>query len=182
MNKQEKSREIDALREALQGAPPVFVLGQVGLTVGQSSVLRKKVRAAGSRYRVVKNRVALRALKDTPLAPLAPHLKGPTAIAWCAKDVAPLAKALDEFMKDHQGLSLKAGLVDGRMLDPQALKALASLPSREVLVARLLGVLNGPLVRLLRVLQEPARTLVATIDQIGKKKQEATPAAAGPDA
>jgi large subunit ribosomal protein L10 len=181
MNRQEKSQEIEALREALQGGPPVFVLGQIGLTVGQASTLRKKVRATGSRYRIVKNRIALRALKDTPLAPLAPHLKGPTALAWCRKDAASLAKALDEFMKDHQGLSLKAGLVDGRMLDPQALKALASLPSREVLIARLLGVLNGPLVRLLRVLQEPARTLVVSLDQIAKQK-EAAPAAAGPDA
>jgi len=181
MNKQEKGQQIDALRQALEGAPPVFVLGQIGLTVGQASTLRKKVRATGSRYKVVKNRMALRALKDTPLAALAPHLKGPTAIAWSTKDVAALAKALDEFMKDHQGLSLKAGLVEGRMLDPQALKALASLPSREVLVARLLGVLNGPLVRLLRVMQEPARTLVATLEQIAKQK-EASPAAAGPDA
>jgi len=181
MNKQEKSQEIEALRQALEGTPPVFVLGQIGLTVGQSSALRKKVRATGSRYKVVKNRMALRALKDTPLEALAPHLKGPTAIAWSAKDAAGLAKALDEFMKDHQGLSLKAGLVDGRLLDPQALKALAMLPSREVLVGRLLGTLNGPLIRLLRVMSEPARTLVATLDQIAKQK-EAPPAAAGADA
>ena len=175
MNRQEKSQAIDGLRQELQGAPPVFVLTQSGLTVGQAAVLRKKVRATGSRYKLVKNRLALRALKDTPLEALAPHLKGPTALAWSARDVAALAKALEEFMKDHQGLSLKAGYMDGRLLDAQGLKVLAQLPSREVLVARLLGALNAPVARLLRVMREPARALVCVVDQIGRKK-DATPA------
>jgi large subunit ribosomal protein L10 len=175
MNKQEKAHEVENLRQDLGTAPTAFVLAYRGLTVNQVSALRKKVRAAASRYRVVKNRLALRALKATPLEGLASHLKGPTAIAYGAADPAALAKALDEFTRDNQGLQVKAGLVEGRVLTPRQIEALASLPTREVLVARLLTVMNGPAVRLLTVLKGPARSLVRALEQIAKKK-EAAPA------
>ena len=170
MNKQEKGQEISSLAEALKAQPPLFVLEYRGLTVNQVSALRKKVRATASRYKVVKNRLALRAVKGTPFEALAPHFKGPTAIAYSTKDPAALAKALEEFSKDNQGVTVRAALVDGRVVDARAVKALASLPSREVLVSQLLTVLNGPMVRLLTVLKGPARNLVYAIDQIGKKK------------
>ena len=171
MNKQEKAREIESLRSELQSQPPTFVLAYRGLTVNQVSALRKKVRATSSRYRVVKNRLALRVIKGTPYEGLAPHFEGPTAIATCSKDPSALAKALDEFTKDNQGLQVKAGLVDGRVIDPQSIKALASLPSREVLVSRLLSVLNGPMVRLVTVMKAPARGLVRVLDEIARKKE-----------
>jgi len=181
MNKQEKTQEIEALRSALQSNPPTFVVAYRGLSVNQVSALRKKVRATSSRYRVVKNRLALRVIQGTPYEGLAPHFEGPTAIAYSSKDPAALAKALEEFTKDNQGLQIKAGLIDGRVVDPQAIKALATLPTREVLVARLLSVLNGPLVRLLTVMQSPARGLVRALDEISRKKTqggEAAPEAA----
>ncbi len=181
MNKQEKGREVAVLKETLGGAPTAFVLAYRGLTVNQISALRKKVRATASRYRVVKNRLALRALKDTGLQPLSDQLKGPTAIAFGAKDPSALAKALAEFIKDNQALQLKAGFVDGRVLTPQEIKVLADLPSREVLIARLLSVLNGPMVRLVTVLKGPARGLVQALDQIARKK-DATPGGAPPEA
>src|SRR5882724_7412237 len=109
MNKQEKSQEVESLKQALIGAPTAFVLACKGLTVNQVSVLRKKVRASSGRYRVVKNRLALRAIRETPLKVLTPHLKGPTAIAYSAKDPSALAKAIEEFAKDNQGLQVKAG-------------------------------------------------------------------------
>jgi large subunit ribosomal protein L10 len=170
MNKQEKGQEIEGLREILRAAPPTFILAYRGLTVNQVSALRKKVRAASSRYRVVKNRLALRVLRETPLKDLAGHFKGPTAIAYSAKDPAALAKALDEFIKDHQGLQIKAGYVDGRVIGAGDIKALADLPSREILVARLIGVLHAPVVRLLTVLQGPALSLVRVMDQIARAK------------
>jgi len=173
MNKQEKQQEMDALREALKGAPSTFVLAYRGLTVNQVSALRKRVRATASRYRVVKNRLALRVLKETPLQALSGHFKGPTAIAYGGKDPSALAKALEEFGKDNQGLQVKAGFVDGRAIDPQGVKALASLPPREVLVSRFLAVLNGPMVRLLTVMKGPARNLVQALDQIARKKEKA---------
>lgn len=182
MNKQEKAQEIEALKSALESRPPTFVLAYRGLTVNQVSALRKKVRATSSSYRVVKNRLALRVIKGTPYEGLASHFEGPTAIAYSRKDPAALAKALEEFTKENQGLQVKAGLVDGRVIDPQAIKALASLPSREVLVTRLLSVLNGPMVRLVMVMKAPARGLVRALDEIARKKQATEGGAPTPDA
>jgi large subunit ribosomal protein L10 len=171
MNKQEKAQEIEALKNELSSRPPTFVLAYRGLTVNQVSLLRRRVRAASSRYRVVKNRLALRVIKGTPYEGLAPHFEGPTAIAYSSKEPAALAKALDDFTRENQGLQLKAGLVDGRVIDAQTVKTLASLPAREVLVARLLSVLTGPMVRLVTVMKAPARGLVRAMDEIARKKE-----------
>src|SRR5881628_2261020 len=119
MNKQEKTQEMEALKSELSSRPPTFVLAYRGLTVNQVSALRKKVRATSSRYRVVKNRLALRVIKGTPYEALAPHFEGPTAIAYSRKDPSALARTLEEFSKENQGLQVKAGLVDGRLIDPQ---------------------------------------------------------------
>ena len=180
MNKQEKTQEIDALKGLLQATPPTFVLSFSGLTVNQVSALRKKVRASSSRYRVVKNRLALRVIKGTPYEGLAPHFEGPTAIAYSSKEPAALAKALEDFTRENQGLQVKAGLVDGRVIDAQTVKTLAALPRREVLVSRLLSVLNGPMVRLVTVMKAPARGIVRALDEIARKK-ETQGAAPAPD-
>jgi len=182
MNKQEKTQEIDALKGLLQATPPTFVLSFSGLTVNQVSALRKKVRASSSRYRVVKNRLALRVIKGTPYEVLAPHFEGPTAIATSVKDAAALAKVLDEFTKDNQGLQVKAAWVDGRLVDKAAVKALATLPSREVLLARLLGALKSPMTRLVMVLKAPHRDVVRAMNEIAKKKQETSGGAPEPGA
>ncbi len=173
MNKQEKAREVESLRQALAGCPTAFVLAYRGLTVNQVSSLRKKVRATSSRYQVVKNRLALRALKETPLEGLVSHFKGPTAIAYGGRDPAALAKALGEFTRDNQGLQVKAGLVEGRVVTSKQIESLAALPAREVLVARLLSVMNGPAVRFVTVLKGPARALVRALDQIAAQKKGA---------
>jgi large subunit ribosomal protein L10 len=171
MNKQEKASEIDALKSALAGGPAAFVVAPKGLTVNQVSTLRRKVRASSGRFKVVKNRLALRALKGTPYEPLAPHLKGETAIAYSAADPGPLAKVISDFIKDNQGLSIKGGVVDGRLVSAAEVKAIADMPPRPVLVARLLGALRQPMVRLVTVLQGPARGLVRAMDEIAKKKE-----------
>ena len=182
MNKQEKSQEMEALKNVLQGQPPTFVLAYRGLTVNQVVALRKKVRATSSRYRVVKNRLALRVIKGTPYEGLAPHFEGPTAIAYSTKDPASLAKVLDDFTRDNQGLQVKAALVDGRIVDPRSIKTLASLPSREVLVGRLLGALNAPMTRLVMVMKAPHRNLVRVMDEIARKKEQTSQDAAAPGA
>jgi len=182
MNKQEKASEIDALRNALAGGPAAFVVAPRGLTVNQVSTLRRKVRASQGRFKVVKNRLALRALKGTPYEPLAPHLKGETAIAYSAADPAPLAKAIEDFSKDNQGLAIKGGVVDGRVVSAAQIRAIADMPPRPVLVARLLGALRQPMVRLVTVLQGPARGLVRVMDEIARKKESGGAAPAGPEA
>ena len=171
MNRQEKAEEIASLKEAFKDGLPTFVLAYRGLTVNQVVSLRKKVRGASSRYRVVKNRLALRSLKETPLEPLSPHFEGPTAIAYGSGEPTTLAKVLDEFAKGHEGLSIKAGFVDGRVMSPEEFKALAHLPSRGVLMAMFMSALQAPISGLLRVMAGPARALVQTLDQIAKKKE-----------
>lgn len=177
MNKQEKAAEIESIKSALAGGHAAFVVAPKGLTVNQVSALRRKVRANHGRFRVLKNRLALRAIADGPYAPLAPHLKGESALAYGAADPAPLAKAIEEFSKDHQGLTIKAGIVDGRLVGAKEIRAIADLPPRPVLVARLLGTLKQPMVRLVTVLQGPARGLVRAMDEIAKKKEGGSPAA-----
>jgi large subunit ribosomal protein L10 len=181
MNKQEKASEIDALGAAVKGAPTAFVLAPKGLTVNQVSTLRRRIRASRGSFRVVKNRLALRAIKGSPLEGLAPHFKGETAIAYSAADPAPLAKVIQEFGKENQGLTIKAGFVDGRLVTPADIGAIADMPPRPILVARLCGVLMQPMVRLVTVLKSPHRDVVRVIDEIGRKKEGGEAAPAGPE-
>ena len=182
MNKQEKASEIDALKNALAGGPVAFVVAPKGLTVNQVSTLRRKVRASQGQFKVIKNRLALLALKGTPYEPLSPHLKGETAIAYSSADATPLAKVLEDFSKDNQGLAIKGGVVDGRLVSAADIRAIAVLPPRPMLVARLLGALQQPMVRLLTVLQGPARGLVRAMDEIARKKETGGAAPAEPEA
>lgn len=172
MNRTEKTAEIEVLRQGFQQAQNAVLVGFAGLTVTQVNELRRKVRDTDSSYRVVKNRLALRSLKETPLEPLSPQFEGPTAIAWGAGEPTALAKVLNDFARDNQGLTIKAGFVDGRLMGAEEVRALAVLPSREVLIARLLGALTAPVSGLLRVMSGPARALVRTLDQIAKNKKE----------
>jgi len=180
MNKQEKAAEIEALESALKSGPTAFILAPKGLTVNQVTALRRKIRATAGSYRVVKNRLALRAIKGSPLESLAAHFKGETAVAYSAADAAPLAKVIEDFSKDNQGLKIKAGLVDGRVVGLPEIRAIADMPPRPVLVARLLGVLMQPMTRLVRVLKEPHRGVLRAMDEIAKKKEAAPQEAAGP--
>jgi large subunit ribosomal protein L10 len=182
MNKQEKGAEIEALQAVLKGGPAAFVLAPKGLTVNQVTTLRRKVRATQGQMKVVKNRLALRAIKGTALEPLSSHFKGETALAWTSADPAPLAKVIDEFAKDHQGLAIKAGLVEGRAVAAAQIKVIADLPPRPVLVARLLTVLNAPMTRFVTVLKGTHTAVVRAMDEIAKQKGTGAADAAPPSA
>ncbi len=171
MNREEKSREIELLAKDLQSGPATIVLAPHGLTVNQIAGLRKKVKANASHYRVVKNRLAVRALKETPLQELSEHFRGPTAIAYCDADPAPLAKIIGEFSKANKGLQIKAAFLDGRVVGPSEIRTLAELPPRPMLVARFLGALNAPMRGLVGVLKAPIRDLVRVIEAIGRNKE-----------
>jgi large subunit ribosomal protein L10 len=170
MNRQEKIEEVERLTEALKGGPPAILVNQHGLTVNEVSSLRSQIRATFSKYKVIKNRLALRALKETPLAGLAAYMKGPTAIAYSEAEPAPLAKVIDQFAKENKGLQVKGGFVDGRVIGPDEVKMLADLPPRPILVSRFLAVLNAPMSRLLSVLNAPVRDLARVMDEIARKK------------
>ena len=164
----EKAGTIEELRKRLGGATAAVLTEYRGLTVQQISELRKQLKAASAEYRVVKNRLARVAIEGSPLASLRPHLTGPTGVVIGRKDPAAVAKALQGFAKANPALQLRVGVVDGQLLDPQGLKAVADLPSREVLRGQIVGVLQGPLAQLVGLLQAPQRGLAYVLAERGK--------------
>ena len=171
MNRSEKEQEVESLRESLKGINSAFLFGYRGLTVNQVSDLRARVRRSASTYKVLKNRLAARAFEATQLEPLKNHMVGPIAIAFNLREPVALAKALTDFAKENPALEFRAGLLEGRPVGAAEFQSLASLPSREVLVARFLGALTSPLVAFQRVLLAPIRDLAMALDQVAKKKQ-----------
>jgi large subunit ribosomal protein L10 len=166
-----KEQHVESLRKQLEGVKSAFLFGYRGLTVNQVSDLRAKIRKTSSTYQVLKNRLAARALESTPLAPLREHLKGPLALTYNPKEPVALAKVLHEFAKENPLLEFKAGLLEGKVLQASDVQALATLPSREVLLGQLLGQMTSPLASFQRVLLAPVRDFAMVLDQIAGKKK-----------
>jgi large subunit ribosomal protein L10 len=165
---QAKTETIEAVKARLAGATSAVLTEYRGLTVQQLSDLRKQLKAASAEYRVVKNRLARIAVEGSPLAPLRPYLKGPTGVVIGRKDPAAVAKTLAAFTKANPALLVRVGVIDGQVLEPQALKAVADLPSRDALRAQLVGTVQGPLVALVSVLNAPLRELAYVLSERGK--------------
>jgi large subunit ribosomal protein L10 len=165
----EKAGAIEELRKRLGGATAAVLTEYRGLTVHQISELRKQLKAASAEYRVVKNRLARVAIEGSPLAALRPHLTGPIGVVIARKDPATVAKALQGFAKTNPALQLRVGVVDGQLLDPQGLKAVADLPSREALRSQLVGAIQGPLAQLVGLLRAPQRELAFILAERGKQ-------------
>ena len=131
MNRTEKQQLIDDLHKELEASPHAVLVDFKGLSVPAATEFRKRMRASGSRYRVVKNSLALRAAKGTPLESLGDKLVGTTGIAYSSDDPVALAKVLVDFAKDHPALALKVGVVSGsQMLDAAGVKNLSTMPAR----------------------------------------------------
>jgi large subunit ribosomal protein L10 len=160
MKRTEKQQLIDELHRELDASPHAILVDFRGLSVPAVTEFRKRMRASGSRYRVVKNSLALRASKGTALERLESKFAGTTGIAYTGDDPVALAKVLMEFAKDHPALSVKAGVVSGsQVLDAAGVKALSALPGLAELRARLLGLLQGPATQLVRLLGTPGTQL-----------------------
>ena len=170
MERAMKEQHVENLRKEIGGIKSAFLFGYRGLTVNQVTDLRARIRKTSSTYKVLKNRLAARALECTPLAPLREHLKGPLALTFHPQEPVALAKVLSDFAKDNPALEFKAGLMEGKILTGADLQALASLPSREVLLGQLLGQMTSPLAAFQRVLLAPVRDLAIVLDQVAKKK------------
>jgi large subunit ribosomal protein L10 len=171
MNRTEKQQLIDELHKELESSPHAVLVDFRGLSVPAATEFRKRMRASGSRYRVVKNSLALRASKGTALERLEAKFEGTTGIAYTGDDPVALAKVLVEFAKDHPALSVKAGVVSGsQVLDAEGVKTLSTMPGLAELRARLLGLLQGPATQLVRLLGTPgtqlARVMKARQDKI----------------
>jgi large subunit ribosomal protein L10 len=164
MHKAEKKVLIDELHQEFGRAPHAILVDFRGLSVPAVTEFRRKVRQAGSRYRVVKNSLALRAVKDTPLEGLSAKFENTTGVAYTGSDPVVLAKVLVDFAKDHPALALKAGLVSGaQLLDAEGVKALSTMPGLKELRARLLGLLQAPATQLVRLLNTPASQLAQVL-------------------
>jgi large subunit ribosomal protein L10 len=167
----EKQEFVENLKGEFAGVRTAFLIGYQGLNVQQINALRRKIQKASSQMKVVKNRLAARATADTPLANLQPHFHGPLALAYNSGEPAALAKVLVDFARENPQLVFRAGVAEERAIDAATFQTLASLPSREMLVARLLGLLKAPQQRLLGVLSAPLRNLVAVLKQLETSKK-----------
>ena len=168
MNKEQKQDFIGALSEDLQKASLVIVTHQTGLTVSQSTELRNKMRAAGASYKVVKNTLAKIAVKGTRFESLTDYLHGPAALAISVDPVAA-AKIAVEYMNDNDKFQVVSGVLDEKFLDLAAVKALAKLPSLDVLRGTLLGVILAPATRLATIVKEPGASIARVISAHAKK-------------
>jgi large subunit ribosomal protein L10 len=172
MNRTEKQELIDELHKEFEASPHAVLVDFTGLSVPAVTEFRKKMKAAGSRYRVVKNSLALRAAKGTPLEKLGDRLQGATGIAYTGSDPVALAKVLVDFAKDHPALAVKAGVVSGdQLLDAAGVKTLSTMPSLPEMRARLLGLLQAPATQLVRLLGTPATQLARVMKAHQDKEQ-----------
>ena len=172
-NREQKAQAISEFSEGIGKATNAFVLDFKGITVPQVTELRKQVRETGSEYVVIKNTLALIAVKDSPLQKITNTFSGMTAIAYNTTDAVALAKVLTKFAKDVPAVQFKAALLAGQIVPATEIQTIANLPSREELVSKLLYLLQSPIRGLVTVLAANIRNLAVVIDQVRQQKETA---------
>jgi large subunit ribosomal protein L10 len=164
-NKPEKQQDLEALREDLLEAANVFLTGYEKLTVAQDFELRKTVRGAGAKYKVIKNRIAEKAAEGTQSGNLLKALKGMCSIAYTTGDPVALAKALTAYAKANPTFTFRAGMVEGHVVDVSGIEELANLPSKGEIYAKLLYLINAPAQGLVTAMNGVGRNLAVVVDQ-----------------
>ncbi|MGE5489636.1 MAG: 50S ribosomal protein L10 [bacterium] len=167
----DKQKEVQALRAELENTYNLFLTSFEKLTVAQDFELRKAIRAAGGNYRVVKNNLVEKAAEGTKAGELLKGLQGMTSLAYTSGDPVALAKALTAYAKTVPAFTFKAGMVEGRVVDVKAIEELATLPSREEMIARLLYVIQAPAQRLAAAVNGVGRNLAVVLDQAAKENK-----------
>ena len=167
----EKVAQVEAVEAGLRGAVAAILTDYRGLSVSELGILREKLREAGAEYRIVKNTLFKRAAAALGIAGLDPYLEGPTAVAISRDDPVAPAKALQEFIRQMRKLEVKGALVEGRVMGAAEVKALAELPGKPQMRARVLGALQAPMVSLVGMLGGVQRNLVYVLDQIRRQKE-----------
>ena len=169
--KEEKKKDLEALRKELESSKNLFVTGYEKLRVDQDFELRKQIRASGGKYRVVKNNIAEKASTGTPAEQILKDLKGMTSLAYTKADPVALAKALTAYAKANPSFTFKAGIVEGRVIDVKAIHDLASMPSKEQIFSKLLFLINAPAQRLVTAINAVGRNIAVVIDQATKENK-----------
>ena len=147
---------VEEISAGIKDAQSVVLVDYRGLTVEEDTELRKQLRAAGVTYKVYKNTMMNFAFKGTDFEGLAPYLNGPSAMAYSTTDATAPARVIAEFAKKAKALEIKAGVVEGNVYDAKGMEAIANIPSRDVLISRLLGSMQSPLANIARVINQIA--------------------------
>jgi large subunit ribosomal protein L10 len=170
VKKTSKPETVEALKGAITVQRGAVITEFRGVTVAEMTTLRKKLREVNAEFRVVKNTLIRRAAEGTPFGELSGNFKGPTAIAFSHGDPVALAKAMKEYAAASSKVTLRAGFFEGRVLTASEVQSLADVPSREVLLSRLVGGLVSPISRLALALSDSPRKLVYVLESIRKQK------------
>lgn len=171
-SKAQKQKDLEALTEQFQKAKAAMLVGFKGMTVPKDQELRNQLREAGVSYEVVKNTLARKAAAGTPIEQAADQFKGVTAIALSQQDPVGLSKAITKFTKANPDVfSFKVGIVEGKVVELRDVEAIASLPSKEELISKLMFLVNAPAQRLATVTSAVARNLAIVVDQIRAQKE-----------
>jgi large subunit ribosomal protein L10 len=173
MHRDKKAQVVAELTEEIRGATALLVTDPRGLNVGQLSELRRSLRTHGASYRVTKNTLGRIAAREAGTEALVDLLAGPSGVALCTTDPAPVAKALADFARTSRLLELRGGVLDGRAIDAADARRLATLPPRQELLAQLVGSLASPIQGFANVLAQLPRSLVVALDQIRQQKEAA---------
>lgn len=172
MNRAEKKVELESLKRCFAKSQLTILADYKGLTVAEVTDLRQKLREKQSLFKVVKNRLAKIAVKDLPASALQDHFCGTTAVATTEEDPVGPAKVLVEFSKDNERLKIKVGVLAGQLVDVKGIQALARLPGKNELIAKLMGSVQAPLRNLVFVLSAVPRQLVTVLSAVKEQKEK----------
>ena len=172
MASRESKRElVQKLKQELDGVDSIFLCNFKGLTVDKDTAIRKKMRESGASYTVIKNTLLKIAFADSDFSQVNDALKGNTALVHNQEDLVGLAKLIRDAAKDNEAFEFKAGVVQGKVIDVKDLDSLATMPSKEELVSKLMYMLNFPVQGFVTALSGTSRKLVVALDQIRQQKE-----------
>jgi large subunit ribosomal protein L10 len=174
MSKTERQTTVEELTEQLRASPNLYVTDFSGLNVLRMTEFRRRLRAAGVRYVVVKNTLAQRALAANSVTELDQHLSGPTGLVLAGRDPVAAAKVLSDFAREFEKPTIKGGLVDGRAVTPDQVQRLASLPSREQLLGQLAGTMQAPLAQFAGVMNGMLYQMVGALEALRTQRSAAS--------